>query len=29
MKKKRFGNMDQELSATPDSESVIAGGYLN
>ena len=25
----RFGNIvDQELSATPDGESVIVGGYL-
>ena len=29
MKKKRFGNMDQELSVTQDGESVIVGGYLN
>ena len=29
MKNKRFGNMDQELSATPDGEGVIVGGYLN
>ena len=29
MKKKRFGNMDQELSATQDGESVIVGEYLN
>ena len=29
MKKRRFGNMDQELSETQDGESVIVGGYLN
>ena len=28
MKNKRFGNMDQELSATLDGEGVIVGGYL-
>ena len=29
MKNKRFGNMDQEPSATLDGEGVIVGGYLN
>ena len=29
MKNKRFGNMDQELSATLDGEGVIVGGYLH
>ena len=29
MKNKRFGNMDQELSATLDGEGVIVGGYQN
>ena len=29
MKNKRFGNMDQELSATLNGESVIVGGDLN
>ena len=28
MKNKRFGNMDQELSATLDGEGVIVGGYV-
>ena len=28
MKNKRFGNMDQELSATLDGEGVIVGGVL-
>ena len=29
IKNKRFGNMDQELSATLGGEGVTVGGYLN